>query len=135
MIPDQIRGAYVLLVEDNEINQIMASELLTLEGFKVDIASNGQEAVEMVAQHDYDIVLMDIQMPEMDGLTATRIIRQSANTIPILALTAHTLALDREKSLEAGMNDHITKPLDHTLLFNAMVRWVRPHPQPQQLHG
>ncbi|MDR0629508.1 MAG: response regulator [Treponema sp.] len=135
MIPDQIRGAYVLLVEDNEINQIMASELLTLEGFKVDIASNGQEAVEMVAQHDYDIVLMDIQMPEMDGLTATRIIRQSANTIPILALTAHTLALDREKSLEAGMNDHITKPLDHTLLFNAMARWVRPHPQPQQLHG
>ncbi|MDR2798400.1 MAG: response regulator [Treponema sp.] len=133
MIPDQIRGAYVLLVEDNEINQIMASELLTLEGFKVDIASNGQEAVEMVAQHDYDIVLMDIQMPEMDGLTATRIIRQSANTIPILALTAHTLALDREKSLEAGMNDHITKPIDHTLLFSAMARWVRPHPQ--KLHG
>lgn len=133
MVPDQIRGAYVLLVEDNEINQIMASELLTMEGFKVDIASNGQEAVKMVAQHDYDIVLMDIQMPEMDGLTATRIIRQSANTIPILALTAHTLALDREKSLEAGMNDHITKPIDHTLLFSAMARWVRPHSQ--RLHG
>ncbi|MDR1985581.1 MAG: response regulator [Treponema sp.] len=133
VIPDQIRGAYVLLVEDNEINQIMSSELLTLEGFKVDIASNGQEAVEMVAQHDYDIVLMDIQMPEMDGLTATRIIRQSANTIPILALTAHTLALDREKSLEAGMNDHITKPIDHNLLFSAMARWVRPHPR--KLHG
>ncbi|MDR3115245.1 MAG: response regulator [Treponema sp.] len=132
-IPEQIRGAYVLLVEDNEINQIMASELLTMEGFKVDIASNGQEAVEMVAQHDYDIVLMDIQMPEMDGLTATRIIRQSANTIPILALTAHTLALDREKSLEAGMNDHITKPIDHTLLFTAMARWMRPHPQ--KWHG
>jgi signal transduction histidine kinase/CheY-like chemotaxis protein len=126
-IPDAIRGAYVLLVEDNEINQLMASELLTMCGFKVDIASNGREAVEMVAQHNYDIVLMDIQMPEMDGLTATRIIRQSANNIPILALTAHALAVDREKSLEAGMNDHITKPIDHTLLFSTMARWVRPH--------
>ncbi|MDR2633167.1 MAG: response regulator [Treponema sp.] len=133
VIPDRIRGAYVLLAEDNEINQIMASELLTMEGFKVDLASNGQEAVEMVAQHDYDIVLMDIQMPEMDGLTATRIIRQNANPIPILGLTAHTLAEDREKSLEAGMNDHITKPIDHTLLFSAMARWVRP--QAKRLHG
>ncbi|MDR2536478.1 MAG: response regulator, partial [Treponema sp.] len=88
-IPENIRGAYILLVEDNEINQLMASELLTMGGFKVDIASNGREAVEMVAQNNYDIVLMDIQMPEMDGLTATRIIRQSANNIPILALTAH----------------------------------------------
>lgn len=125
-IPDAIRGAYVLLVEDNEINQLMAGELLKMGGFKVDIASNGREAVEMVARNSYDIVLMDIQMPEMDGLTATRIIRQSANTIPILALTAHALAIDREKSLEAGMNDHITKPIDHTILFTAMARWVRP---------
>ncbi|MDR1955448.1 MAG: response regulator [Treponema sp.] len=129
VIPDHIRGAHVLLVEDNEINQIMASELLIMEGFKVDIASNGREAVEMVAQHDYDIVLMDIQMPEMDGLTATRLIRQRANTIPILALTAHALAFDREKSLAAGMNDHITKPIDHRLLFRAMARWVHPHPR------
>jgi two-component system sensor histidine kinase/response regulator len=125
-VSEAVRGARVLLVEDNEINQLMASELLIMGGLHVDIACNGREAVEMVGKNNYDIVLMDIQMPEMDGLTATRIIRESANTIPILALTAHALAIDREKSLEAGMNDHITKPIDQSTLFTALARWLRP---------
>ncbi|MDR0561074.1 MAG: response regulator [Spirochaetaceae bacterium] len=128
-IPESIRGARVLLVEDNEINQLMASELLAMGGFKVDVAGNGLEAVEMAEKNRYDIILMDIQMPEMDGLTATRIIRRSAKTVPIIALTAHALSADREKSLEAGMNDHITKPIDNTLLFTALARWVRPIPE------
>ena len=125
-----IRGARLLLVEDNEINQQVASELLEGAGFLVDIANNGREGIEAVAKGDYDLVLMDIQMPELDGFEATRRIRSSGTAgsdhLPIVAMTANAMAGDRERSLEAGMNDHITKPIDPAELFSALLKWIKP---------
>ncbi len=115
-----------MLVEDNEINQIIAVELLQDVGYKVDIAENGQQAVDMVAQNNYDLVLMDIQMPIMDGLTATKTIRQNpkcANLI-IIAMSAHAMSGDRETSIEHGMNDHITKPIDPDRLYLTLDFWL-----------
>ncbi|MEE8350316.1 MAG: response regulator [Acidobacteriota bacterium] len=123
-----IQGARILLVEDNEINQEVAVELLEWAGMLVETAENGQEAVDAVADRDFDMVLMDIQMPEMDGLEATRTIRKSGRAgvgdLPIVAMTAHAMAGDREKSLEAGMNDHVTKPIDPEKLYSALVKWI-----------
>lgn len=125
-----IRGARVLLVEDNEINQQIASELLEKAGLVVAVANNGREGVQAVVKDDYDIVLMDIQMPEMDGMEATRQIRAigkaGIDKLPILAMTANAMAGDRERSLEAGMNDHVTKPIDPDELFSALLRWIKP---------
>jgi CheY-like chemotaxis protein len=125
-----IRGAKILLVEDNEINQQVATEILSQAGLVVSIAGNGIEAVKAVAANDYDVVLMDIHMPEMDGLEATSRIRAldkpEARELPIIAMTAHALAGDREKSLEAGMNDHVTKPINPQELFGALLRWIKP---------
>ena len=130
--PAAIRGAMILLVEDNEINQQVAREVLESAGFKVDIAPNGMEAVRAAADFDYDAVLMDIQMPVMDGLDATRAIRglpgQKYKDLPIIAMTAHAMSGDREKSLEAGMVDHVTKPLDPNQLFSALANWITPRP-------
>ena len=139
----RIRGARVLLVEDNDINQQVASEILAAAGLKVSLANNGQEAVDAVKDDDFHAVLMDVQMPVMDGYTATREIRrweeqfrnpQSAFRIPIIAMTAHALAGDREKSLDAGMNDHVSKPIDPELLFETLLKWIRKSPggQPGQ---
>ncbi len=126
-IPEHLRGLPILLVEDNKINQLIAVELLRLKGFLVDVASNGREAVEMVSEKAYGLVLMDVQMPEMDGLEATQRIRKDPQyaDLPILALTANTMAGDRESCLEAGMNEHIPKPIDPTLLYQNIVRWAR----------
>ncbi|MDR1964529.1 MAG: response regulator [Planctomycetaceae bacterium] len=126
-LPESIRGARILLAEDNRINQMVATEMLKMEGFNVDVASNGRIALEMLQNNHYDLVLMDIQMPEMDGLEATKAIRSDPkfNQLPILAMTAHAMTGDRELSLEAGMNDHITKPIDQALLFNALAKWIR----------
>ena len=126
-IPDSIRGAKILLVEDNKINQMVGRELLKVEGFGTTVADNGRIAVEMVQQHEFDLVLMDIQMPEMDGFEATRIIRSDKRfaNLPILAMTANAMANDRELSLAAGMNDHISKPIDPKLLYRALVKWIR----------
>ncbi len=125
-----IRGARVLLVEDNEINQQVASELLEGAGLRVFIASNGREGKEAALRDEYDIVLMDIQMPEMDGFEATRQIRRSGKEgiekLPILGMTANAMAGDRERSLEAGMNDHVTKPIDPDQLFSSLLRWISP---------
>jgi len=130
----RIQGARVLLVEDNEINQQVASEILAAAGLQVSLANNGQEAVDVVKNDDFHAVLMDVQMPVMDGYTATREIRrwedefrnpQSAFRIPIIAMTAHALAGDREKSLEAGMNDHVSKPIDPELLFETLLKWIK----------
>ncbi len=127
---DAIRGANVLLAEDNEINQQIAIELLEKAGMVVDVANNGAEAVAAVNQRPYDLVFMDIQMPEMDGLTATARIRELdspwAANLPIVAMTAHAMSGDREKSIEAGMNDHITKPIDPDQLLRTLVAWIKP---------
>jgi two-component system, sensor histidine kinase and response regulator len=124
-----LEGARMLLAEDNEINQQIAVELLTSAGVDVVIAGNGREAVEMVTRGSasYDIVLMDIQMPEMDGYEATRRIRAEARfaDLPILAMTAHAFVEERQKAMDAGMNDHISKPIDPQAMFETLRRYYR----------
>ncbi|MCF1439652.1 MAG: response regulator, partial [Shewanella sp.] len=116
----------VLLVEDNFINQQVASELLKSGGYDVVLAGNGQESLDMVDSQPFDAVLMDIQMPVMDGLTATAELRKryTSEQLPIIAMTAHAMTGDREKSLAAGMNAHITKPIELTELFETLEKWV-----------
>jgi two-component system sensor histidine kinase/response regulator len=125
-----LRGARVLLAEDNEINQQIAVELLRGEGAEVVVVSNGREAIEKLAAPSarFDMVLMDIQMPVMDGYEATRQIRGDARfaTLPIIAMTAHALEEERQKALESGMNSHISKPIDPDAMFETMLRFYRP---------
>jgi signal transduction histidine kinase/DNA-binding response OmpR family regulator/HPt (histidine-containing phosphotransfer) domain-containing protein len=124
----QIRGARVLLVEDNELNREVALGLLADAHLAIETADNGQVAVRMVAEHEYDLVLMDMQMPVMDGLAATRAIRLEPQfrSLPIIAMTANVMESDREKCTEAGMNDHLAKPIDPEALFAALLRWIKP---------
>jgi PAS domain S-box-containing protein len=122
----RFRGASILLVEDNEINREVALELLHSVGLAVDTAENGSEAVERIRQHDYELILMDMQMPVMDGLAATRIIRalpQGSNK-PILALTANAFSEDRDQCLQAGMDDCIVKPVNPEALYGSLLRWL-----------
>jgi PAS domain S-box-containing protein len=185
-----IAGARVLLVEDNEINQQVAQEILQGAGLTVTVANNGREGLEAAMQHQYDAILMDVQMPVMDGYAATRKIREweeglkaeglklkaekelkdqshrsavsledsklngkdseelsafspqpsaRANRVPIIAMTAHAMAGDEQKSLNAGMDDHVTKPIDPDKLFATLLKWIRPAaeraevPKPQPL--
>jgi CheY-like chemotaxis protein len=155
-----IQGARLLLVEDNEINQQVAQEILEGAGLNVTIATNGLEAVNAVKESNYDAVLMDVQMPVMDGYTATKAIRkwegkrsksevgmrnaetevrgQKSETkdqqpaasdqrpVPIIAMTAHAMAGDEDKSLQAGMNGHVTKPIDPDQLFATLQKWIQP---------
>jgi CheY-like chemotaxis protein len=123
-----IQGARLLLVEDNEINQQVAKEILEGAGLNVTIANNGQEAVNAVKENNYDAVLMDVQMPVMDGYTATRAIRKDERfkELPIIAMTAHAMAGDEDKSLEAGMNGHVAKPIDPDQLFSTLLKWIKP---------
>jgi CheY-like chemotaxis protein/uncharacterized protein YqgV (UPF0045/DUF77 family) len=118
----------VLLVEDNEINQQVAQELLSQAGIHVSIANDGKEGVDVLAGRpgDFDGVLMDIQMPVMDGYAATREIRKDDRfkDIPVIAMTANAMAGDREKALDAGMNDHVAKPIDVKELFDVLDRWI-----------
>jgi CheY-like chemotaxis protein len=125
---EHIRGANILLVEDNEINQQVAKEILEGAGLKVTLAADGREAVNAVNESSYDVVLMDIQMPVMDGYAATREIRKNENfkELPIIAMTAHAMAGDEDKSLEAGMNGHVTKPIDPDHLFSTLQKWIKP---------
>jgi PAS domain S-box-containing protein len=124
--PAELAGRRVLLVEDNEVNRDLAIELLGDLGIQVTIAVNGREGVDRVAAEPFDLVLMDIQMPVMDGLTATRLIRadERFGKLPVLAMTAHAMSGDRDRSLNAGMNDHITKPIDPNRLLAALIRWM-----------
>lgn len=124
----KIRGARVLLVDDNELNQQLGYELLTSAGLSVDLADNGQMALDMLNEHGYHLVLMDMQMPIMDGVTATKAVRADGrwNDLPILAMTANAMTSDRERCIAAGMNDYITKPIDPQLLYDAMVKWISP---------
>jgi signal transduction histidine kinase/CheY-like chemotaxis protein len=122
-----MRGARVLLVEDNEINQEVALGQLEDAEVEVDVAENGEMAVRMVQANAYDLVLMDMQMPVMDGIEATRVIRSDPrfDSLPIIAMTANAMAADRDKCLEAGMNDHIPKPIDAQELFRVLSHWTR----------
>jgi CheY-like chemotaxis protein len=122
----KLAGARVLLVEDNEINQELAVELLTTNGISVAVANDGREALDMLDRESFDGVLMDCQMPVMDGYTATRKLRQDPRfkDLPILAMTANAMAGDRDKVLAAGMNDHIAKPINVSTMFHTMARWI-----------
>ena len=123
---EKIKGSKILLAEDNLLNQEIAQELLTDEGFKVTIANNGKEAVNLVNDENFDVVLMDMQMPEMDGLEATMKIRETfaSDTLPILAMTANAGEEDRERCLKAGMDAHITKPIDPEVLMSELCKWI-----------
>ncbi|CAM3754165.1 PAS domain S-box protein [Paracidovorax anthurii] len=128
--PPQLRGASVLLVEDNELNQLVAVELLRDAGFLVDVAAHGQAALECIAHQDYDAVLMDMQMQLMDGETATRHLRADPRhaQLPIIAMTANAMEADRQRCFDAGMNDHVAKPIEPAVLWQALARWIRPRP-------
>ncbi len=127
-----LAGARLLLVEDNDINREFATELLRSEGIEVDEVVNGQEAVDQVQRREYDAVLMDIQMPVMDGLEAARQIRARTQlaggtrfaTLPIIAMTALAMAQDAEQSQAAGMNDHVTKPIAPDRLMAVLAKWI-----------
>jgi PAS domain S-box-containing protein len=123
-----IAGARLLVVEDNVINQQVAVEILEGAGFQVDVAANGREALAAVYARSYDAVLMDVQMPLMDGYDATRAIRREERfrDLPIIAMTAHAMADDARKSQTAGMQDHVTKPIDSQQLFAVLRRWISP---------
>jgi two-component system, sensor histidine kinase and response regulator len=125
---DAVRGARILLVEDNEINQRVASEILQDAGFVVDVAENGAIGLDMARRARYDIVLMDMQMPVMDGVTATQEMRKLDKLagLPIVAMTANAMARDRERCLAAGMNDFVTKPIDPDNLCLVLLRWIKP---------
>jgi two-component system, sensor histidine kinase and response regulator len=127
-LPLEIRGAYVLLVEDNELNQMVAVELLQDAGFAVDVAENGRIAIDRIERKHYDVVLMDMQMPIMDGETATRQLRADPRHahLPIIAMTANAMESDRQRCFAAGMNDHVAKPIEPAALWAALGRWIRP---------
>ncbi|MBF0158705.1 MAG: response regulator [Magnetococcales bacterium] len=123
-----LSGARILLVEDNEINQQVAQELLEQVGITITMANNGQEAIDLMIINDYDGVLMDVHMPVMDGMEATRAIRQDGRWahLPIIAMTANAMASDRDQCLAVGMQDHISKPVNPSDLFITLSRWVTP---------
>jgi signal transduction histidine kinase/DNA-binding response OmpR family regulator/HPt (histidine-containing phosphotransfer) domain-containing protein len=125
---DRLAGARILLVDDNANNREVAVDFLAVARMQIDVATGGQEAVRMAKTGDYDLVLMDIQMHEMDGYTATRAIRAlpGCADVPVVAMTAHAMAGDREKSLAAGMQDHVVKPIDPDLLLRTLVKWIDP---------
>jgi two-component system sensor histidine kinase/response regulator len=125
-IKEILKGSKILLVEDNEMNLELAIELLEDVGIELTIARNGLEAIDALSHSAFDAVLMDIQMPEMDGLTATMRIRQQEQfkNLPILAMTAHAMKGEAEKSIAAGMNEHITKPIDPLVLYAALIKHI-----------
>ncbi len=124
----KLKGRRVLLAEDNLINQEVALELLQEAGLLVDLAENGRSACEMAAKQAYDLILMDVQMPEMDGIAASLAIRRmpGRDKMPILAMTANAFDEDRRSCLSAGMNDHIPKPVNPEVLYEVMLRWMPP---------
>jgi len=125
---EQLGGAFVLLVEDNEINQELALELLQDIGVRADVACNGQDALDQLKYTEYDGVLMDMQMPVMDGLTAVQEMRKQVQfkDLPVLAMTANAMVGDREKAIDAGMNDHIAKPINPKDMYTKMAKWITP---------
>ena len=125
-----LAGARVLVVEDNELNQQVARELLQMVGMQVEVAADGAAALQRLGGQPFDLVFMDMQMPGMDGLTATAEIRRDPRwaTLPIVAMTANAMAQDRERCLRAGMNDHLSKPIEPPRLWNMLLRWLPRRP-------
>jgi two-component system, sensor histidine kinase and response regulator len=117
-------GTRILLAEDNRVNQKLAHRMLQKFGCEVQITETGREAVEALDKGSFDLILMDCQMPEMDGFEATRIIRERGYTIPIVALTAHAVSGDRERCLHAGMDDYLTKPVRSEILAEIIKKWA-----------
>jgi CheY-like chemotaxis protein len=127
-------GSRVLLAEDNEINAEVARHLLQSAGIQVDLARDGVEAVQKGAVGEYDLILMDMQMPNMDGLEAARrIIAQRPGAAPIIAMTANAFADDRDRCLAAGMRDFISKPVEPSLLYATLLKWL--DSQRVEVHG
>ena len=124
---NNLKGARILLVEDNIFNQKVAQEIMAKKELAISIAKNGKEALTMLADSDFDAVLMDIQMPEMDGYEASQLIRKKPkyNQLPIIAMTANAMSGDREKCLAAGMDDYVTKPIDAKQLFTTLKKWIK----------
>lgn len=134
------RKPRILLAEDNIINQKAALGILKNSGFHTDTVNNGKEAVLRLETSTYDLVLMDVQMPEMDGFEATRVIRDNTSAvsnhrIPVIAMTAHALDGDREKCLKAGMDDYIAKPIDREIFLETIHRWIGPEKQAFEIQG
>jgi two-component system sensor histidine kinase/response regulator len=123
--PGPARGYRILLVDDNEINLLIATEVLGSAGLHVTSVENGEQAVQRVRDEPFDLVLMDMQMPVMDGLQATRAIRRMPGRahLPIIAMTANALPADRQRCLDAGMDDVLTKPIEPEHLVEAVTRW------------
>ena len=115
---------HILLAEDNEVNQMVALKMLEKIGYQADVAANGQEVLQALERQDYDLILMDVQMPEMDGLeTSKKIRKQWPNGPKIIAMTAYALEGDRERCLEAGMDDYIAKPVKMNELADILVKY------------
>jgi CheY-like chemotaxis protein len=125
--------AHVLVVEDNAINQMVVANMLESLGLSVQTANNGREALTLLDQHPFDLILMDCQMPEMDGYQTTHHIRrhhrQQLAAIPIVALTANAMVEDRERCIAAGMNDYLSKPVSLQILRDKLSRWLQPPTQ------
>src|SRR6202000_352333 len=119
----------------NELNQEVAMGLLEPAHMSIDVADNGEGAVRMVGEHGYDRVLMDMQMPVMDGVKATKVIRSNPRfrELPIIAMTANAMDADRELCRQAGMNDHVSKPIDPDAMFATVMKWIKPRPVTQGL--
>jgi CheY-like chemotaxis protein len=126
--PGVFQGARILLAEDNETNQEVASIMLTYLGCAVQVVANGIEALNALASADFDLVLMDVQMPELDGFEATRRLRERCATgvrVPVIALTAHAMRGFRQQCVEAGMDDYLCKPIDRGELARCLGQWLR----------
>ena len=123
-----LKGARILLVDDNEISREVALEVLSDEGIVVQTATDGGEALALLEQERFDAVLMDCQMPVMDGFTATRRLRErpALRDLPVIAMTASAMSGDKDKALAAGMNDYITKPVNIDQMLATLARWVGP---------
>ncbi len=119
-----LKGIKILLTEDQTINQEIFQEILEGSGIDIDIASNGKEAVEKSRINNYSIIVMDIEMPIMNGYEATKIIRTENSTIPIIALTSNSSKSDRIKSKNIGMNEHLSKPIEAKILYQTFSKYI-----------
>jgi two-component system, sensor histidine kinase and response regulator len=127
-----LKGRRILVAEDNLVNQEVATELLREVGLTVDVAEDGQQAIDLASSNDYDLILMDIQMPNVDGIEATQAIRRMPGhtSVPIIAMTANAFNEDRDICLGAGMNDHLAKPVTPEKMYATLLRWIRVEPLP-----